>query len=226
MKTFFECVKEINRDILLQDLFEIRDENTTGGDVAFHELDEASLSRLWQHVQNRSFAILTAYRNKNTKEQNVQLNRSLRGELNSRELGPHSLIGHWRECSVTDKNGDPIKYSACPPDKLVDVVERSYFVVKPSNMTDEQFRKIIFTLGGKYKQDGVVLKIENDFGVFSPRNGQKIVPLNKGAALNQVAQAYSQHVKKQNVPFIFEGIEKPDGLSYVKEAARKQGFHW
>ena len=30
-------------------------------------------------------------------------------------------------------------------------------------------------------------------------------------SLNKVGQAYSQFVKKMNVPFVFEGLEKPSG---------------
>jgi hypothetical protein len=31
--------------------------------------------------------------------------------------------------------------------------------------------------------------------------------------LNKIAQAYSQHIKKQNIPFVFEGMEIPGSNS-------------
>jgi len=226
MKTFSQYSNKGQRDLFLEKIHGRRDEILTSQDCAFLNICEASLSRLWQQAQRSSFAILTAYRSNNSKVQNVSLNRDLRSELNNYKMGPHALIGHWQECSITDKNGDPIDYNQCPKNKLVDVVERSYFVTKPSDISDDNFRKIIFDLGKKYHQDGVVLKTEKEFGVFNPRNGQSLVSFGKGVTLNRLAQAFSQHIKKQNVPFVFEGVEKPDGLSIVLEAARKNGFYW
>jgi hypothetical protein len=210
-------------------LFEsLRDENITKGDLFCKNICEASLSRLWTRAQNQSFAIITAYRGEYSKEQNVQRNRSLRGELNSKKMGPHSLIGHWQECSLKDSKGQPVDYDKCPRDKLVSVVERSYFVTPPMQMSDEEFRKIILELGRKYNQDGVVLKADSlkMYGVYNPRNGAEFVRFSKGVGMNRIAQAYSKHVKKQNVPFIFEGVEVPQGLSLTKSAFRDNGFYW
>jgi hypothetical protein len=211
------------------DLFEsIRDEILTKEDVAFREICEASLSRLWSQSRNSSFAILSAYRKNNTKQENVTRNRELRGDLNSKKLGPHSLIGHWRECSVTDSKGNPLEYNQCPKDKLVDVVERSYFVVPFSGMSDKEFKQIIFNAGKKYSQDAVILKIDglNMFGVYDPRSGTQYAKFSSGVSMNQVAQGYSRHVKKQNVPFVFEGVEVPTAGALAKSGIRKDGFYW
>jgi len=226
MKTFKQLLEEREKKL---DLFEsIRDEIITNEDTAFREICEASLSRLWSRAQQGDFAILSAYRGDNTKQENVRLNRSLRGDLNSRKMGPHSLIGHWQECSLTDDKGNPVEYNKCPRNKLVSVVERSYFVTPFSGMSPEDFRKIILDLGKKYKQDGVILKIDdlNMFGVYNPRTGRAEVTFSKGVGLNQVAQGYSRHVKKQNVPFVFEGVETPNAPAAALNAFRKDGFYW
>lgn len=220
----------IDRLNKLELLESVRDEITTGKDVAFKEICEASLSRLWSRSQGGTFAILTAYRGGNTKDQNVSLNRKLRGDLNSKKLGPHSIIGHWQECSLTDAEGNPVDYNKCPRNKLVSVVERSYFVTntETSGLSDKQFSQLIFALGKAYQQDGVVLKVSSLglYGVYNPRNGQALVNFSSGIGMNRVAQAYSQHIKKQNVPFVFEGVEKPTGGAIVLSGVRKDGFYW
>lgn len=216
------------REQRLESLFKVRDENITGVDIAFHYISEASLSRLWTKARTHDFAILTAYRAGNDKQRNVALNRDLRHELNSHRLGPIPVIGHWQECQLMDRNGEPLDWKQCPKDKLVDVVERSYFTARSESITPDVFATIIFNLGTKYKQDGVVIKVDSLglHGVYNPRNRSELVKFSKGIGMNQVAQAYSRHVKKTNVPFVFEGIEVPSSTSYGLKALREEGFYW
>lgn len=205
-----------------------RDESVTGLDYCFGIISEKNLARLWSHTQDRDFAIVTAYRSnpdndpEEQKRINVSNNAKLRQELNSKELGSYPLIGHWRECPLSD-----IPYDECPPEELVDVVERSYFVVRNPKMPADEFEKIILDFAEKYKQDGVILKLQSKdlFGVYSPK-GKELVRFNKGIALNKVAQAFSQYVKKLDVPFVFEGIETPNGSAFVFSAYYNEGFRW
>jgi hypothetical protein len=205
-------------------LFEQRDEYKTGLDVCFGQLCEASLSRLWEKSKNSDFAIITAYRSKNDIKTNVQLNLELRNELNKLKLGVYPLIGHWRECQDSS-----IPYDECPPEQLTDVIERSYFVPRNINVIGaEEFKDLLFDLAKKYKQDGLILKVKDSdlFGVYDSKTQQPIVKFDKGITFNKVSQAYSQYVKKLKTPFVFEGIEYPDGSSLVKKAFRDKGFLW
>jgi len=215
MKTFKQFIVEYKQDL--------RDEVITGGDVCFKQIDEASLSRVWEKLNNVDFAIITAYRKSRDKEQNVAKNRELRGSLNAKKLGAYPLVGHWRECELTD-----VPYDKCPADKLHDVIERSYLVPRNKDVSPEEFKDLMFELAKKYEQDGIVLKIDSlkMFGVYGSATQDEFVKFEKGVALNKMSQAYSQYVKKLDVPFIFEGLETPSGTVDVKNAFRKMGFLW
>ena len=215
MKTFRQFVVDYKQ--------EVRDEYLTKADVCFGQISEASLSRLWQQSQNNDFGIITAYRGNETKESNVLRNRELRNSLNQKRLGVYPLVGHWQECE------DPsIPYDECPPEKLKDVIERSYFVPRNKNISPDDFKNLLFELAKKYQQDAIILKIDylGLFGVYESKTGNELVKFEKNVRFNKVQQAYSQYVKKLNVPFIFEGIEFPECIGLAKEVYRKMGFLW
>jgi len=179
-------------------------------------ISEAGLSRLLSKYNNSkgAFAIITAYRNeesgkKLTKQDKIKLNRKLRTELNSMKMGVYQLVGHWRECSDTD-----IEYNDCPENMLVDVVERSYFVPKSKDLTDDEFEQLILKLTKKYNQDSSLLY--RDYMSYLLYKTGKKEPKGKNLSLGKVAQAYSQHIGKMNTPFVFEGIEQPSSISGAK----------
>ena len=138
-------------------------------------------------------------------------------------MGVHPLIGHWRECQDRD-----VEYKDCPEDKLVDVIERSYFVQRPDDVSPDEFADLIFELANKYDQDGVVLRVDalDLNGVYGSKNREEFVKFENGIKVNKIAQAYSQHVKKQNTPFVFEGVETPNATVTVRKAIYDKGFRW
>lgn len=204
----------------INSLYESRDEVVTKKDIAFRTVCTESLSRILDAAKNRDFAILTAYRKSYTKEENVLRNRKLRGELNAMQLGVHPLIGHWRECTVPG-----VPYEECPVNKLVDVVERSYFVFRNDSTSTEDFKKIIMTLGKKYEQDAVILKLGKETKVVM-LNSDDSFSIGTTVTLGKVAQAYSQYVRNLNAPFVFEGIETPTAVSSALKAIHDDGFRW
>ena len=158
-------------------------------------ISEAGLSRMLSQVKSdQDFAILTAYRGNYTKEQNIARNRDLRSELNRKRMGPYQLVGHWQECQ--DSSYD---YNNCPKNLLKDVIERSYMVVKPKEMEVEEFQKFIISMLQKFEQDGAVYRSGNDINILE-KSGNTF-KIGSGMSLGKIAQGYSQHVKKTNVPF-------------------------
>lgn len=110
-------------------------------------INEASLSRVWQHVvqhKTPSWGIITGFRTANTKKENLTRNKQLGLDIRSMGLGFFKLEGHWSECPDPDMN-----YEDCPKDQLVDAIEIAYFV---PGITKEQLLK----LTKKYDQDGSV----------------------------------------------------------------------
>lgn len=171
-------------------------------------ISESSLNRLLDLSKNKEWAIITAYRNSFSKEQNIKRNRILRGYLNNKKMGVHQLIGHWRECQLQD-----VPYDKCPEDQLVDSIERSYFVAKPDNMDSNKFKNYMLELMdiNGHKQDSIMYS-DGDFVYVLGPNGE-IYEKFTDLTLNKIEQAYSQHVKKQNTPFVFEGLEIPGSNS-------------
>ena len=183
---------------------------------------EASLTRMIEHM-GRPFAILTAYKSqwdngvKRTREDNIAQNRELRGRLNARHMGAHQLVGHWRECSLPDT-----EYEKCPPDKLTDVIERSYFVPMPQDADFAEFRSYMIGLGAEFKQNAIIVSDGKVASVIDCNTGSSIVDLGR-VSLNKLGQGYSQHILKQNVPFVFEGFVQLDG-NIARMGAQRSGL--
>lgn len=166
-------------------------------------ISEDSLSRTLNFIQDKDFAILSAYRANFSKVENIVRNRKLRSVLNELKMGVHQLVGHWQEAPAGKE------YTDCTKDELKDSVERSYLVVKPTDMTFDEFKSLIIsllTIDGE-TQDAAILKNEGGiYLVFPSGNMEKI---GNTVTLGKISQAYSAHVKKSEVPFVFEGIETP-----------------
>lgn len=183
---------------------------------------ESSLTRMMSKV-NQPWCIITAYRKKNpdgsdrTREQNIAANRVLRGKLNVMKMGVHQLIGHWRECK--DSN---IPYPQCPEEMKVDAIERSYFVGKPPEVDGADFEQMMLSFAREFNQDGILLSDGQSVRVVYSSGGEDVIG-SSNMALNKVAQAYSQHIMKQNVPFVFEGFEQFHG-NIARQGATKSGL--
>ena len=156
------------------------------------------------------WVIITSYRKLNAdgserkKEENINYNLELRSKFNSMKMVVYQLIGHWKECKDKD-----ISYQDCPESDKVDVVERSYFVPMPKEMAVDKFKEILLSVGNEYQQDAIVFSDGKDISLLF-RNGNQSL-LGKNINLNRIGQAYSQHILKQNAPFVFEGFMQYHG---------------
>ena len=167
-------------------------------------ISEAGLSRVLSRVDKaEDLVIITAYRSNLSKKENINRTRALRGELNKRKMGAYQLVGHWRECQ-----NPKIEYSDCPKDQLVDAVERSFLVIKPDDMTSKDFLGFLVRMAKKYDQDGIVDKHDNEYTIVNKRGATEF-KIGTNVGVCKLGQAYSQYVKKLDVPFIFEGIDVP-----------------
>tara|TARA_Y100000034_G_scaffold6220_1_gene6826 strand:+ start:2390 stop:3091 length:702 start_codon:yes stop_codon:yes gene_type:complete len=187
-------------------------------------ITEAGLARIIQKVKvdQEDFIIITAYRGEFDKKENIARNRDLRGWFNRQEMGVYQLVGHWRECSIEN-----VPYDQCPANKLVDVVERSYLAVRPDTMSTKEFFSKCKFLTKKWKQDGSVIRIQELFGdeIQILEKSGNTFGIGSGISLGKISQAYSQHVKKLNTPFVFEGVEVPS-TNFGKQIAEKYSFNY
>jgi hypothetical protein len=181
MVDFMEDMRRLlgeGRDVTFRDVIDARA-------LGREALNEASLGRVFQHMQKtgeKSFAILTSWRQNLGPEKNKASLAALQGSIRSLGLGVSKLLGHWRE------EGQP-KATAEP----------SLFV---PGMSKVQALK----LGRDYDQDAVIYAGPDTEGevtlVFKDGSEQKIGKFHPG----RIAQAYSS-VKGKT--FTFEGFEYP-----------------
>lgn len=187
---------------------------------------DSTFNRLMDRLQNTTCAIITAYRsndaegNKMTKEQNIKRNRDLRHKFNVRKMGVYQLVGHWQEAP------DNMDYEEAKKQHLLtDVIERSYVVPKPQDMSDEEFKSFMMecmTIDG-LTQDSIVYHDAEGFRLIF-NNGEE-EPLGKNVDLNKVAQAYSQSVLRIGTPFIFDSVRQPNGAQDAW-GMKLQGLLW
>lgn len=180
-------------------------------------LTEAGLSRIIKKLtnDNNDFAIITAYRYEYSKSENIKRNRDLRYEFNKRKMGVYQLIGHWQECQIQN-----VSYKDCPKEMLIDVIERSYLVIRPNDIKYKDFCDIILFLINKFDQDaGLICK---DGNIFLIEKNGNLTLKGFGMTLGKISQAYSQYIKKLNVPFVFEAVVP--GTNFGRELFSDKGI--
>lgn len=166
----------------------------------FYTIDEASLSRVFQHVSGhpkvRSWGMMSGFRASNTKGQNLKANEALAEDLRSMNLGFFKVEGHWKECQDSS-----LSWTECPPDKLKDTIEESFFI---PNIKEEQ----LLSLTKKYNQDAAVYGDSESKGEAKLlfKNGEK-ESIGKFNA-NKVSNAYSK--MKGNRSFLFSKTDDTD----------------
>ena len=175
-------------------------------------ITEAGFSRVLSKIEdNESFMIITAYKDEYDKKENIKRNRQLRVEFNKRKMGPYQLVGHWQECQ--DKKVD---YYGCPKNMLVDVIERSYLAIKPDDMTDDEFKSFTVLLVNEFDQNEALIKLDETY--YTINKIGRLLKIGTKLSLGKISRAYSQFVKKMNIPFVFEGMEHPGSISGRREA--------
>lgn len=152
-------------------------------------LEESTLSRVWQHTEDpeTSFAIFTAFRGENTREENVKRNLRLAAEIRALGYGYFYLDGY-----SVENEGTPNE---------IKVREDSIFAVGPKGKEkyrkfEDDIRKVLL----KYSQDWFITKPAGDTKVLGHRGGQTI---DLGTFHpNKTGEAYSR--LRDGKPFRFE----------------------
>lgn len=180
-------------------------------------ISEDSLNRTLSVINNKTFAIVSAYRQDFKKEENIIRNRKLRSILNSKQMGVHQLVGHWLEAPKGTA------WDKVPSNKLKDVIERSYLVAKPDSMTNKEFTDLIIsclTIDNETQDAALIHFVLDDTNMPNQDNKYYCIDSNgilfkvgDKLTIGQIGKAYSQHVKKTGLPFKFEGLEIPSSIS-------------
>lgn len=171
-------------------------------------LNEATLTRLVNILENKTYAILSAYRKKFSKKENIKRNRILRGILNANKMGPYQLVGHWLEAP------DGKKWDEVPKSELTDTIKRSYLVCKPDDMSYEEFKDILtdcLTIDNEVQDCGVIHRAGGKWYLYFVDGTEKY--LGDRITFNKIGEVYSQWVKRMDKPFVFECLEEPGSIS-------------
>lgn len=164
-------------------------------------LNEASLSRVWQHAESdRPIALLTAFRGEYDREQNVRRNKELAASIRKLGYGYFFVDGYWIENEGTPEE--------------VHVAEDSLFVIAPEG-SDEKFRSQMIALGKKYDQEGVLIKDKDGANIYNNDGSSfNIGTLKPGKA----AQIYTKlRTNKKANSFVFES--ERDDLGWLQRLA-------
>lgn len=165
-------------------------------------ISEASLSRVWQHVNSdRPIALLTAFRNEYTREENLVRNRALSADIRKAGYGFFFVDGYWIE-----NQGTPAE---------VHVAEDSIFVIGNAGKHSE-FLNSMIKFGKQYNQDAVLVKTSEGAKLYD-QSGTTI--LNVGTLKpGKISQIYTKlRSGKQADSFVFEA--ERDDLSWIQRLA-------
>lgn len=171
-------------------------------DESNKQLNEASLSRVWQHAESdRPIALLTAFRGEYDREENVRRNKALAATIRKLGYGFFFVDGYWIENAGTPQE--------------VHVAEDSIFVIAPKG-SDEDFKQKMLQLGAKYNQEGVLIKTTDGAKVYDTNGG---VMFDVGTLKpGKVGEIYTRlrNNKKANT-FVFES--ERDDLGWLQRLA-------
>lgn len=177
------------------------------------DLNESSLSRIYNHINNYDCATITAFRGELSLKENKENNKTLKQSLLNLGFGVTNIKGGFVE---KDEEGN---------DRYVD--EESYFVVNLKDIPTEQFFDFIKKLGKRYNQDSVMLGYKEtktwvEFGLFA-RYG--LGELNK---FNNVSyeKFKTYYSKIGNKHFTFESYNEftTEQLSFNQLGAMQKGI--
>lgn len=124
-------------------------------------LIESSLSRVWQHIKNdKSFAVVSAFRGSNTPEQNMINHRKLKNDVRSKNLG-----------YIEQKSG----YTYTNPETGEEgtVQEMSLFIPKCDLTT-------ALKLGNDYGQESIIYKDSKRFDLINCKDGSVMMSFKSG----------------------------------------------
>lgn len=171
-------------------------------------LHESSIGRIYQHSQESTIGIVTAYRGDNSPEVNASLNNKLQGAIRANGFGFIKLTGHYTENQGTSEARK--------------VVEQSFLVI--SNKNDNgKLKGFLRKVGFEFDQDAVIYKEPGKKAIIiGTTNGvtAKGEPRQPGLGNefvigdlkpNKIGDMYSK-MKGNKGTFIFEGFVVPDGF--------------
>lgn len=151
-------------------------------------INEATFSKLYRNMQDKTVGILTAYRQGYSSNVNKQRNKELEQDLRSAGLGFNKVTGFYKEAGE-------------------DTVSQETSIVVYTDKDKEWLKNLLVKLGDKYEQDSILI-VDKENGAFLVGATGNDVNLPKGKEIpigkftpSKVADIYSKMGKDS---FVFE----------------------
>lgn len=180
-------------------------------EIIHKHLKEASLSRIWKHIEEgRPFGMITAFRWNFDLKQNLARNKQLEAAIRSAGYGFFRMEGHYIEGFGTD-NEQPVK-------------EQSFFVIGDDDHAT--FKLFLKQQGTRFEEDSIFYyDPEKKRGFLVGTNNTGFPGKNKELDVgkwhpSKVGEFYSK-MKRQT--FVFETIEHPPNiLSLISDKSLRE----
>lgn len=168
-------------------------------DYTFKKMNEASLSRVWQHGKN-GFIIASAFRHEYDYSQNLKRHEQFKKMVRGQNLGFWVVDGHWIE-----DYGKPTQ---------ADTDELSLFIPYRDTMTPEEFTEFSKKIRSNFGQDAVLIQKADGSGMYLIYSGGED-KLGGKFSPDKISQAYTRFRKGKHKgrTFVFEGIQNPSGMA-------------
>lgn len=177
-------------------------------------LNEASLGRFYNHLNNPNnvIAVLTAYRNEKTKEENEKNNNFLKKFIKSAKFGFVRMEGGY----VENTEG-----------KEVDVTDEISFAIFTSKEREKELYNFVVSMGKKFEQDSILF-VDKDKKAYwvSTREDSTVGPIGSKKILGDFhAKGLSGYFSKiGKKKFSFEVKENYEySIEDVKSSQERRG---
>lgn len=170
-------------------------------------LNEASISRLWKHTQERNIGIVTAFRGRYTVQENRKRNAQLQNDIRSAGFGFYKVEGHYIEGYGSEQSKD--------------VHEEAFLVIGDKGQDAGRLKGFLKRMGSKYNQDSILYKSFDDKAVLigtqsKDEEGNSVEFPGLGVEFSvgtfqpmKIGQFYS---KMKGRPFVFESYQEAESF--------------
>jgi hypothetical protein len=107
-------------------------------------LNEATLVRLYRHTLDRNIGIISAFRGRYTKQENMSRSGQLESAIRAAGFGFYRLEGHYIEGYGSEQSKD--------------VKERSYLIIGNKGDDSGNLKGFLKKMGAKFNQDSILYK--------------------------------------------------------------------
>ena len=169
------------------------------------QLNESSLTRVWQHAQDKdkTLVIFTSFRDEFSRQDNIKYNKIFASKIKAAGFGYFYVNGFFPENEGTSEE--------------TNVKEDSIFAIANNADEGKKLIALCHKLANSRNQDSIIVKepVDGKSQVYFLDKNKKKIVLSGGLKAGKLGKYYTQlRNKKASNTFIFEG--EIDGKGYFQ----------